>query len=88
MALLELKNFCCGYGEMAGVRDLSVAVEQGQILAMMGHVQMLVEQNTARARDVAHQVCVPASGRSVFTGWAESARRDVDLPHSYTRVAA
>jgi branched-chain amino acid transport system ATP-binding protein len=49
---------------------------------------VLVEQNTARALDVAHQVCVLASGRSVFTGSAESARRDVDLLHSYTGVAA
>jgi branched-chain amino acid transport system ATP-binding protein len=49
---------------------------------------VLVEQNTARALDVAHLVCVLASGRSVFTGSAESARRDVDLLHSYTGVAA
>ena len=49
---------------------------------------VLVEQNTARALDVAHQVCVLASGRSVFIGSSESARRDVDLLHSYTGVAA
>jgi branched-chain amino acid transport system ATP-binding protein len=49
---------------------------------------VLVEQNTARALEVAHKVCVLASGRSVFTGSAESARRDVDLLHSYTGVAA
>jgi branched-chain amino acid transport system ATP-binding protein len=49
---------------------------------------LLVEQNTARALDVADQVCVLASGRSVFTGPAEAARRDVDLLHSYTSVAA
>ncbi|HTR86682.1 MAG TPA: ABC transporter ATP-binding protein [Reyranella sp.] len=49
---------------------------------------LLVEQNTARALDVADQVCVLASGRSVFTGPAETARRDVDLLHSYTGVAA
>jgi branched-chain amino acid transport system ATP-binding protein len=45
---------------------------------------LLVEQNTARALDLADQVCVLASGRSVFTGSAERARRDVDLLHSYT----
>ena len=45
---------------------------------------VLVEQNTSRALDVADQVCVLASGRSVFTGPAETARRDVDLLHSYT----
>ena len=48
---------------------------------------LLVEQNTARALDVADQVCVLSSGRSVFTGAAETARRDVDLLHSYTGVA-
>ena len=49
---------------------------------------LLVEQNTARALDVAHNVCVMASGRSVFYGTAETARRDVDLLHSYFGVAA
>jgi len=49
---------------------------------------VLVEQNTERALDVAQQVCVLASGRSVFIGAAESARRDVDLLHSYTSAAA
>src|ERR1700716_1171318 len=38
---------------------------------------LLVEQNTERALEVAHQVCVLASGRSVFHGPAEAARRDV-----------
>jgi branched-chain amino acid transport system ATP-binding protein len=49
---------------------------------------VLVEQNTERALSVAQQVCVLASGRSVFTGSAENARRDVDLLHSYTSAAA
>jgi branched-chain amino acid transport system ATP-binding protein len=49
---------------------------------------LLVEQNTSRALDVADHVCVLASGRSVFTGSAEAARKDVDLLHSYTGVAA
>jgi hypothetical protein len=31
---------------------------------------------------------VLASGRSAFSGTAESARRDVDLLHSYTGAAA
>jgi branched-chain amino acid transport system ATP-binding protein len=48
---------------------------------------LLVEQNTSRALDVADQVCVLASGRSVFSGPAEAARRDVDLLHSYTGAA-
>ena len=100
MALLELQNFSCGYGEMIAVCDL--AVEPGQILALLGpngagktstiltitgHMQIKagslsvagnditrtaalkrVEQNTALALDVAHEVCVLALGRSVFTG--------------------
>jgi branched-chain amino acid transport system ATP-binding protein len=49
---------------------------------------LLVEQNTARALDIADQVCVLASGRCVFVGPAETARRDVDLLHSYTGTAA
>jgi branched-chain amino acid transport system ATP-binding protein len=49
---------------------------------------LLVEQNTTRALDLADQVCVLASGRSVFTGSAERARFDVDLLHSYTSAAA
>ena len=49
---------------------------------------LLVEQNTAHALDVATRVCVLASGRSVFHGPAETARRDVDLLHSYFGVAA
>ena len=36
MALLELQNFSCGYGEMIAVRDLSFTVEAGRILALLG----------------------------------------------------
>ncbi len=57
-------------------------------LNRQGLAILLVEQNTQRALDVADQVCVLASGRSVFQGTAESARRDVDLLHSYFGVAA
>jgi branched-chain amino acid transport system ATP-binding protein len=53
-----------------------------------GMTILLVEQNTTRALDLADQVCVLASGRSVFTGLAERARLDVDLLHSYTSAAA
>ncbi|HKU99311.1 MAG TPA: ABC transporter ATP-binding protein [Vineibacter sp.] len=49
---------------------------------------VLVEQNTERALAVAQQVCVLASGHSVFAGPAEAARRDVDLLHSYTSAAS
>jgi ABC-type multidrug transport system ATPase subunit len=36
MALLELRNFSCGYGEMVAVSELSFTVEAGQILALLG----------------------------------------------------
>src|SRR5215470_11833853 len=36
MALLELQNFSCGYGEMVAVRDLSFMIDAGQILALLG----------------------------------------------------
>jgi branched-chain amino acid transport system ATP-binding protein len=36
MALLELRNFSCGYGEMVAVSGLSFALEAGQILALLG----------------------------------------------------
>src|ERR1700738_302099 len=36
MALLELQNFSCGYGEMIAVRDLAFTVDAGQILALLG----------------------------------------------------
>ena len=36
MALLDLQNFSCGYGEMIAVRDLSFTVEAGEILALLG----------------------------------------------------
>jgi branched-chain amino acid transport system ATP-binding protein len=49
---------------------------------------ILVEQNTSRALEVADRVCVLASGRNVFTGPSEAARRDVDLLHSYTGITA
>ncbi len=58
-----------------------------QRLNKEGLAILLVEQNTSRALDVADQVCVLASGRNVFTGSSENARRDIDLLHSYTRAA-
>ena len=36
MALLELENFSCGYGEIIAASGLSFAVEAGQILALLG----------------------------------------------------
>jgi branched-chain amino acid transport system ATP-binding protein len=49
---------------------------------------LLVEQNTARALDLADQVCVLAAGRAVFQGSAAEARRDPDLFARYFGVPA
>ena len=67
---------------------VDLCLEALRLLNKEGLAILLVEQNTARALDVAHHVCVMASGRSVFHGTAETARRDVDLLHSYFGVAA
>ncbi len=74
-------------GLMPKMVDLCIGALQ-KLNTEEGLAIVLVEQNTARALEIAHQVCVLASGRSVFTGSAETARRDVDLLHSYTGVAA
>ena len=74
-------------GLMPKMVDLCIGALQ-RLNREEGLAIVLVEQNTARALEIAHQVCVLASGRSVFTGSAEKARRDVDLLHSYTGVAA
>src|SRR5260221_6764432 len=36
MALLDVRNFSCGYGEMIAVSDLTFAIETGQIQALLG----------------------------------------------------
>src|SRR5471030_2914225 len=36
MALLEINNLSCGYGEIVAVRNVSFTVEAGQILALLG----------------------------------------------------
>jgi len=67
---------------------VDLCLEALKTLNKDGLAILLVEQNTKRAIDVADHVCVLASGRSVFIGPAETARRDVDLLHSYTGAAA
>ncbi len=67
---------------------VDLCIDALRTLNKQGLAILLVEQNTQRALEVADQVCVLASGRSVFQGTAESARRDVDLLHSYFGVAA
>lgn len=62
MALLELQNFSCGYGEMIAVRDLSFAVEPGQILAIMGHVQIKSGSLSGAGNDITRAAsCRPAA---------------------------
>src|SRR5476651_1739247 len=80
-------------GERRGQLSASLSGGEQQMLAigralMSAPRLLLVEQNTARALEVAHKVCVLVSGRSVFSGSAETARRDVDLLQSYFGVAA
>jgi branched-chain amino acid transport system ATP-binding protein len=67
---------------------IDLCIEALQKLNKEGLAILLVEQNTSRALDLADQVCVLASGRSVFHGPAETARRDVDLLHSYFGIVA
>ncbi|TQV77762.1 ABC transporter ATP-binding protein [Denitrobaculum tricleocarpae] len=52
-------------------------------LKARGITILLVEQNTQRALAVADQVCVLESGRSVWMGSAEEARKDPKLIEAY-----
>jgi branched-chain amino acid transport system ATP-binding protein len=67
---------------------IDLCIDALKKLNQEGLAILLVEQNTSRALDLADHVCVLASGRSVFQGSAEAARRDVDLLHSYFGIAA
>jgi branched-chain amino acid transport system ATP-binding protein len=69
-------------------RMIDLCIDALKKLNKEGLAILLVEQNTSRALDLADNVCVLASGRSVFQGSAETARRDVDLLHSYFGIAA
>jgi branched-chain amino acid transport system ATP-binding protein len=48
-----------------------------------GMTILLVEQSTKRALDIADRVCVLESGRQVWAGSAEEARRDPDMIEAY-----
>jgi len=48
-----------------------------------GITVLVVDQNTTRALDVADQVCVLESGRSVWQGDAQTAKQDSSLIDSY-----
>ena len=67
---------------------VDLCIEALRTLNKQGLAIVLVEQNTSRALDVADRVCVLASGRAVFAGSSEAARRDVDLLHSYAGITA
>ena len=67
---------------------IDLCIDALKKLNQEGLAILLVEQNTSRALDLADNVCVLASGRSVFHGSAETARRDVDLLHTYFGIAA
>jgi branched-chain amino acid transport system ATP-binding protein len=67
---------------------IDLCIDALKKLNQEGLAILLVEQNTSRALDLADQICVLATGRSVFQGAAETARRDVDLLHSYFSIAA
>jgi branched-chain amino acid transport system ATP-binding protein len=67
---------------------IDLCIDALKKLNQEGLAILLVEQNTSRALDLADQICVLATGRSVFQGAAETARRDVDLLHSYFGIAA
>lgn len=54
-----------------------------QTLRAEGMTVLLVEQNTERALQVADEVCVLESGRSVWQGSAAAARQDPDLLAAY-----
>ncbi|GAB1391208.1 MAG: ABC transporter ATP-binding protein [Rubrivivax sp.] len=54
-----------------------------QTLRGEGMTILLVEQNTERALQVADEVCVLESGRSVWQGAAAAARQDPDLLSAY-----
>jgi branched-chain amino acid transport system ATP-binding protein len=69
-------------------RMIDLCIDALKKLNQEGLAILLVEQNTNRALDLADNVCVLAFGRSVFQGSAETARRDVDLLHSYFGIAA
>jgi len=64
-----------------------IFIEVLQRLRAEGVTTVLVEQNTKRALRVADNVCVLASGRSVFLGSAEEARSDTELFQRYLGAA-
>ena len=52
-------------------------------LQQQGVTLLLVEQNTTRAMEVADRICVLESGRDVWQGTAEKARKDPGLIKAY-----
>ncbi len=52
-----------------------------------GFTILMVEQNTARALDIADHVCVLASGAAVYTGTAADTRENEEIFEKYLGVA-
>jgi branched-chain amino acid transport system ATP-binding protein len=68
-------------------RAAGLFIEVLQKLRTEGVTTVLVEQNTKRALRVADDVCVLASGRCVFLGTADAARKDSELFRRYLGAA-
>jgi len=66
---------------------VDICFEALQTLKRQGITILLVEQNTSRALEVADEVCVLASGKSVYRGSAQEARQNADLFETYLGVS-
>ncbi len=62
---------------------IDVCYEAIAALKADGMTILLVEQSTKRALEVADRVCVLESGRQVWAGSADEARRDPDMIEAY-----
>ena len=68
-------------------KNVEICLEALLKLRRQGITILLVEQNTTRALDVADQVCVLASGKSVYQGDPVSLRSDSSIFDRYLGVA-
>jgi branched-chain amino acid transport system ATP-binding protein len=68
-------------------KNVEICLEALLKLRRQGITILLVEQNTTRALEVADQVCVLASGKSVYQGDPMSLRNDSSIFDKYLGVA-
>jgi branched-chain amino acid transport system ATP-binding protein len=68
-------------------KNVEICLEALLKLRRQGITILLVEQNTTRALEVADQVCVLASGKSVYQGDPVSLRNDSSIFDRYLGVA-